>query len=122
LSFDGKHNPAMDAVCSLSLVNPATKYRFSVWLKTQELTTEHGVFFRVRSYDAPGNPAIATRDFHNSLPWTLIEMPWTTDPLTHVVQICISRSASDDPDVRISGNAWVDDINLVPTSEEFSKR
>jgi tetratricopeptide (TPR) repeat protein len=121
LSFDGKHNPAMDAVCSLSLVNPATKYRFSVWLKTQELTTEHGVFLRVRSYDAPGNPAVATRDFHNSLPWTLIEMPWTADPLTHVVQICISRSASDDPDVRISGNARVDDINLVPDSAGLPK-
>lgn len=114
LAFDGKHNPFMDAVCSLSPVNPATKYRFTAWLKTQDLTTKQGVFFRVRSYDAPGNPANSTGEFHGSLPWTLIEMPWAADPLTHLVQVCISRDASDDPAVRISGSAWVDDINLVP--------
>jgi tetratricopeptide (TPR) repeat protein len=114
LSFDGKHNPGMEAACIASLVNPSTNYRFTTWIKTRDLTTEQGVSFRIRSLGEPTNPVVNTREFHGSTQWTPIDMRWYADASTHRVQICVCRDPSDNPDVRISGNAWIDDVNLVP--------
>jgi hypothetical protein len=114
LSFDGKHNPGMEAACISNLVNPSTNYRFAAWIKTRNLTTEQGVRFRIRSLGGPTNPVVNTPVFQGSMPWTPIDMRWFADANTHGVQICICRDPSDNPDVRISGDAWIDDVNLLP--------
>ena len=43
-----------------------------------------------------------------------VDQTWTAGPNTPRVQICVTREPSDNPGVRISGTAWVDDVNLVP--------
>ena len=50
-----------------------------------------------------------------------MEGTWIAGPIVHRVQICVSRDPSDNPDVRISGTAWVDDVNLVPQPAEHHK-
>jgi hypothetical protein len=120
-SFDGKHNPGLEIACSGSLVNPSTNYRFTARIKTSDLTTEHGVSFHIRSFGGKDNPVASTHEFHGTMPWTLVEFPWVADASTGGVQICISRDPSDNPDVRISGNAWIDDVNLVPEALELPK-
>jgi hypothetical protein len=42
-------------------------------------------------------------------------------PDIHRVQICVSREHSDNPDVRISGTAWVDDVTLIPQPAGHTK-
>ena len=112
LSFDGKHNPDIEAACTLAIVHPGTPYRFSGWIKTNEITTEYGIGFHLHSVE--DNAMIKTRELHGSNPWTLVDQTWTAGPKVHRVQICVAREPSDNPEVRISGNAWVDDVNLVP--------
>src|SRR6516165_5268167 len=60
LSFDGKHNPELEAACALGIVQPATTYRFSAWVKTKNITTENGVGFRVHSTDDNSTPVLNT--------------------------------------------------------------
>ena len=112
LTFDGKHNPDLEAACTNAIVQPNTRYRFSGWIKTNEITTEYGIGFRLHSVE--DNAMVKTRELHGSNPWTLVDQTWTAGPKVHRVQICVTREASDNPEVRISGNAWVDDVNLVP--------
>jgi tetratricopeptide (TPR) repeat protein len=116
LSFDGKHNPNLEAACALGIVQPGTTYHFSGWIKTKDITTEHGVGFRIFSYGTPGGPVLdtRTRQIYGNNPFTLIDQSWTAGPDVHAVRICVIRDPSDNPEVRISGNAWVDDVNLVP--------
>lgn len=114
LSFDGKHNPNLDAACTFANVQPNTNYYFSGWFKTRDITTENGVHFRLRAF-RPGKTEVTdSREIHGTNPWTEVEMDWTSPPDTHLAQICVSREPSDSPEVRISGTAWVDDVNLVP--------
>ena len=121
LSFDGKHNPNLDAACTYANVQPNTSYYFSGWIKTKEITTEKGVGFRLRAF-RPGSVEItSSREIHGTNPWTEVEMDWTTPPDTHLAQICVSREPSENPDVRISGTAWVDDVNLVPKAAGIHK-
>ena len=116
LSFDGRHNPDLDAACTLVNVQPATSYYFSGWIKTSDLTTESGIQLRLRGYDSKKGDVISTREIHGTNSWTEVELDWTSPPDAHLAQICVRREPSDNPDVRISGMAWVDDVNLVPKS------
>jgi tetratricopeptide (TPR) repeat protein len=113
-SFDGKHNPNQDLACTYANVQPGTNYQFSGWIKTKDVTTENGLEFRI---GAPGNSRVtvgSTREVHGTNPWTVIEQKWSSPSDVHEVQVCVAREPSDNPDVRISGTAWVDDVNLVP--------
>jgi hypothetical protein len=121
LSFDGKHNPNLEAACTLAVVQPKTLYRFSGWIKTKNVTTEQGVGFRIHFYDNSEAPPINTKQIYGDNPFTLIEQTWTTGPDMHRVRLCVAREPSDNPDVRISGTAWVDDVNLLPQPAEHHK-
>lgn len=122
LSFDGKHNPGVDLACTLGIVQPGTAYHFSGWIKIKDITTENGVLFRVRSLDEPTLPMFSTHEFHGGLPWTLVEGSWSAGKQTHRISVCVSREASENPEVRISGTTWVDDLTLVPQPLEPRKR
>src|SRR6516164_589732 len=114
LSFDGKHNPNLEAACAMGIVQPGTTYHFSGWIKTRDITTENGVGFRVRSTDDGSAPVLNTRESHGTNPWASVDQTWTAGAHTHRVQVCVVRDPSDNPGVRISGTAWLDDVNLVP--------
>ena len=114
LSFDGKHNPNLESPCTVGIVQPGMSYLFSGWIKTKEITTEQGVGFRLRAPGDPGNAVVNTRDLRGTNSWTFLDQTWTAGPNTHRVVICVVRDPSENPEVRISGDAWVDDVNLVP--------
>lgn len=121
ISFDGKHNPDLDAACTLGIVQPNTTYHFAGWVKTNNITTENGIEFRVFSPDDHRTAALKTREFHGTLPWTLVEGTWAAVD-THEVQVCVTREPSDNPEIRISGTVWVDQITLIPDRQGSRKR
>ena len=121
LSFDGKHDPNLQDACAISIVQPATTYHFSAWIKTSEITTDQGIGFRLRSVEDYKIPVVDTRKLLGTNPWTLLDQAWTAGPGIHRIQICLVREPSDNPEVRISGTAWVDDVNLVPQPAERRK-
>jgi tetratricopeptide (TPR) repeat protein len=121
LTFDGKRNPNLEPACTTVNVEPNTAYHFSGWVRTQELTTNSGIGFRIYSIGDPTSPVNQTSEIHGTFPWTNVDMPWTSGPKVHQARICIVREPSDTPNTNISGTAWVDDVNLVPQSAEPEK-
>jgi tetratricopeptide (TPR) repeat protein len=121
LSFDGQHNPNLDIACTLGIVEPGRHYLFSGWIKSKDITTGQGVRFHIQGLGA-ANPAVtATRELHGTNPWTFIGESWTAEAGVHRVRICISREPSDNPDVRISGTTWIEDVNLAPKPAEHPR-
>jgi len=116
LSYDGKHNPNLDAACTFVNVQPGTTYYFSGWIKTKNITTENGIEFRIRTASPTKVNVANTPELHGTNPWTEVHLDWSSPPDAHFAQVCVTREPSDNPDVRISGTAWVDDVNLVPKS------
>jgi len=113
LTFDGKHNPYIEPACVQIIVSPDTKYHFSAWIKTNDLTTDHGVGFHIQSFGS-GNPSTSSRKLSGTNPWTFVDLPYVTGPDVHSASLCVIRERDLDSDVRISGTAWLDDVNLVP--------
>jgi hypothetical protein len=121
LTFDGTQNQNLEPACALVNVAPNTAYHFSGWVRTQDLTTNSGISFRIYSIGDPTFPVNQTSEIHGTFPWTSVDMPWTSGPQVHQARICILREPSDTPNMNISGTAWVDDVNLVPRSAEPRK-
>jgi hypothetical protein len=123
LAFDGKHDPNVEAACTTVIVQPSTTYRFSGWLKTNGITTDQGIGFRLRTLgDTSGVSTVTnTKKIAGTTPWGFVEQTISSDSKTHRVQVCVVRDASEDPDVRITGTAWVDDVNLLPQPAEHRK-
>jgi tetratricopeptide (TPR) repeat protein len=122
LSFDGKHDPNLEAACTLVIVQPLTSYRLSGWVKTKQLTSDQGIGFRLTSADDAGAvPVLNTRQVLGTNLWTLVDQSWTSSSKSHRVQICVTRDASENSEARISGIAWVDDVNLMPAPPEHRK-
>jgi len=120
LSFDGKHDPNLEAACTMAIVQPSTTYRLSGWIKSQALTTDQGIAFRLHAVDGGFAPATNTRQVVGTSPWTLVDQSWTSGSDVHRVRMCVIRDASENPGVRISGSAWVDDVNLFPQLTEHA--
>jgi hypothetical protein len=48
-------------------------------------------------------------------------MAWLSGTDIHEAHLCIIRNASGQPDNRIQGRAWVDDVALIPQPAENPK-
>ena len=120
LTFDGKHNPSIQAACTQGIVTPNTKYHFSAWIKTKNVTSSSGIGFRVQVFNqtTTGEPFVSTRTLNGTHPWTFVDLSLIAGRDAHQAQVCVSRERDLDSDVRISGTAWLDDVNLVPEPAE----
>jgi hypothetical protein len=87
---------------------------FSTWVQTKALTTNQGVGFRLRALDGADSEPLKSAELHGTQPWTRIETLWTSGSNTHMVQVCVVRDFSDEPEGHIKGTAWVDDVAFTP--------
>ena len=115
LTFDGKSDITFADVCHLVPVVPLGAYQFSAWIQTRDLTTDQGLRFRIQSIVQNSAPAF-TSDVRGTQPWTEVDTSWSADAAAYEAQICVARLPSAQPDNRIRGTAWVDDVSLVPQS------
>jgi Tfp pilus assembly protein PilF len=115
LVFDGRRNVDFDGVCHIAFVEPGASYRFSAWVKTQALTTDQGVRFRLEWTENAHSSVVETPDVHGTQPWTEVSIPWTaTGDGSQRVRVCITRKPSADFGSHIHGTAWIDDVALIP--------
>ncbi len=121
LMFDGKANINFASLCHYVPVQPSTTYRFSAWVRTRTLTTDQGIRFQLHSLGTQDTSLSVTADVHGTAPWTRIEIPWSSAKDVQELQVCLVRFPSDQPENKIQGTAWVDDVALVPEPAEHSK-
>lgn len=115
LIFDGRRNVDFSGICHIAFVEPGASYRFSAWVRTQALTTDQGVRFRLEWTENAHNASVETAEVHGTQPWTEVSIPWTaTGDTSRQVRVCISRKPSDEFGSRIHGSAWIDDVALMP--------
>jgi len=121
LTFDGKSNVNFIGVCHYVPVLPSTAYHFSAWVRTNGLTTDQGIRFQLHSLGTLDTSTVVTPEVHGTLPWTFIELPWSSGKDVQELLVCVVRFPSDEANGKIQGTAWVDDVALVPEPAEHSK-
>jgi tetratricopeptide (TPR) repeat protein len=122
LIFDGKSNINYSGVCHYVPVKPSTTYLFSAWIKTRALTTDQGIRFQLHSLGTQDTSSAVTSEVHGTTPWTRIdELPWYSGKDVQELQVCLVRFPSQEPENKIQGTVWVDDVALVPEPAERPK-
>lgn len=122
LMFTGRSNINFSDVCHWAPVEPGRSYQFSSWIRTKALTTEQGVRFTLHTNTQGKWTGVSTGEVHGDQPWTNITLAWTAPLDSQLVYVCVTRYPSEMADGDIAGIAWVDDISLVPVSEERNDR
>jgi len=121
ITFDGSANLDFQNLSQFCLVEPRHKYRFSVYLRLEGISTDSGVRFAINDVLHPAALQILSANLVGSRPWSLVEADFVTGPETHLLTIVLRRVPSWKFDNKFRGTVWVDDVSLVPVSEDIKE-
>ena len=112
IQFAGKLNVTFGHVSQRLVVAPG-RYAFSVWSKTDNLTTDRGIHFAIFDAERPGTPLWTSEpDLLGSSDWTQTSASITISSGTPILRIVVARNPSEKIDSKIGGTAWLDDFEL----------
>jgi hypothetical protein len=120
IDFDGTANVDFQEFWQYALVQPNTRYRFSAYLHTEDLSTDKGIHFQMDDVTHPINsaalkptPQQVTPDVGGTQPWTLNQTEFTTGSDTRLLRVTLRRTPSGMLANKVRGTAWADDVVLV---------
>jgi tetratricopeptide (TPR) repeat protein len=113
ISFAGTQNLAFAAASQLAFVRPGA-YRFHGFIRTEGVTTDQGIRFRISDAEVPANLDEIFGQFTGSNPWSSINHDLVVAPKTRLLRIEVLRQPSMKFDNKVAGTAWIDDLKLEP--------
>ena len=112
--FEGKSNLDYHHIYQLVPVQPNTIYRFTGYLRVQDITTDSGPRFQIQdAYDA-SRLSLLTESLTGTAMWARRTLDFQTGPETHLLLIRVMRKPSGKIDNQIAGAAWIDRMSLAP--------
>jgi hypothetical protein len=112
--FRGTDNVSFQNVAQTVVVAPGT-YRFSAWLKTDEITTDQGVRFSIVDAEAPQRFNLETEMVRGTNEWMELHSDLAVPAHTNLVNISVCRRPSEKFENKISGTVWIDAVSLIRT-------
>lgn len=121
VEFDGSENLDFEHVFQYVAVAPETRYHFSAFVRTENITTDSGIGFEILDVRRPDRVHVMTPAFNGTNPWTLVESDFVTGPETRVVKVMLRRVPSWKFDNKLGGTVWVDDVALAPNATQVKE-
>ena len=112
--FDGSANLDFAGVQQWVPVSPNRRYRFSGYLKTENISTDSGLRFSISSVATPPQERFVhwTENRLGTMPWTQEQLDFATGPNTHVILISLRRLPSRKLNHMLQGKVWMDSVSL----------
>ncbi len=114
VSFDGEANLDFAQIQQYVAVEPARRYRFRAFLRTERISTDSGVRFEIEDARSPAALTVFTQALAGTHPWTAAQVVFQTGPQTSLLLITLRRTPSRRLDNKLSGSVWADDVSLLP--------
>ena len=111
IRFNGATNTAYHQTYQDAVLEPG-KYRFSVMLKSDHVTSDEGI--RLHIYDLPSQAKlnILTATALNTEDWKLVSTEFAVPFGVGITRIEVARLTSGMFDNKIGGTTWIDDLEL----------
>jgi len=122
IEFDGTTNLDFEHLFQYVVVDPATHYHFSAYLRTEGISTDRGMRFDILEPQQHSQTRIPTQELRGTNPWTRVEADLITGPSTHLLKITLQRAPSSKFDNKLRGTVWVDDVSLSPVATHVEGR
>jgi len=113
ISFAGTQNLGFAAASQLAFVRPGT-YRFQAFIRTEALTTDQGIRFRISDAEVPVRLDEVFGQFIGTNPWSSVDHDLVVAPKTRLLRIEVIRQPSMKFDNKVDGTAWIDELKLEP--------
>jgi tetratricopeptide (TPR) repeat protein len=113
ISFAGTQNLSFAAASQLAFVRPGT-YRFHAFVRTETLTTDQGIRFRISDAEMPARLDEVLGQFIGSSPWSSVDHDLVVAPNTRLLRVEVIRQPSMKFDNKVGGTAWIDELKLEP--------
>jgi hypothetical protein len=114
IKFAGTRNLDVAAASQMTLVTPGT-YRCHAFIRTEDLTTDQGIRFRIFDAEAPARLDVLFGQFTGTRPWSGVEHDFVVPPETRLLQVQVIRMTSLKFDNKVGGTAWIDELRLEAT-------
>jgi hypothetical protein len=112
IRFPGTTNLAYAGVSQMAVLQPGA-YRFQTWVRTDSVTTDQGVRFRIVDAEVPARLDLTTAQFTGTTAWTRIEQRFVVPRGTRIVQVQVVRQPSMNFDNKVGGTAWIDGVKVT---------
>ena len=109
--FDGKHNVTDTGVREAVVLRQGV-FRFRARVRTEGLTTDQGIQFRISPLDQAQSARWSSSQMLGTNAWTTIEIPFTVPMNGMVYLIQLVRNPSLKFDHNIAGVVWVDSLRI----------
>jgi tetratricopeptide (TPR) repeat protein len=113
IRFAGTQNLGFAAASQLSFVRPGT-YRFHAIIRTEALTTDQGIRFRLSDAEVPARLDEVFGHFTGTSRWSSVDHDLVVAPNIRLLRIEVIRQPSMKFDNKVAGTAWIDDLKLEP--------
>ena len=119
IAFKGHENVSFQHVYQIITTEPLKNYRLSYAWKSENITTDQGLFIEVISYDKKGlyknGPMMV-----GSTDWRQEVIDFALPEHSLAAMIRIRRRPSNRFDNKISGSIWLDDFRIERMSPKFT--
>ena len=112
IRFGGQENVAYRHLAQKLVATPG-RYRFQARVRTEEITTDQGVGFRIFAADRSSGLDVRTEPLLGTSDWKTVEATFSVPPQTKLLEIQAVRRRSHKIDSKIAGTVWIDDVSLV---------
>ncbi len=109
IAFDGSLNLGFKGVQQRVIVDPGRSYRLAFRARTEDLSTDQGVFFQVQD-GSSRRQLLATQQLLGSMPWTSYDSTFMAD--SSWIWVLLRRKPSLRFDNRLGGVLWLDSVVL----------
>jgi hypothetical protein len=113
IRFDGTMNPGAIGV-EQTVFLKAGRYRFDAYIRTQEISTDQGVAFRLASDASSQQLDVTTEQLRGSHDWTRVERAFEVPSGAGLVRVSLVRTPSLKFDNLVRGTVWVDQVSITP--------
>jgi O-antigen ligase/tetratricopeptide (TPR) repeat protein len=113
IRFDGTQNPG-DIGLEQAVFLPPGRYRFEAHVRTEDVSTDQGVAFRLVSEERQQALDVITDNIRGSSDWTMLERDFDAPPGGGLTRVSVVRKPSLKFDNLIKGTAWIDHVSISP--------
>ena len=114
--FGGKANLAYNHIAQRAVVRPGP-YRFEAWIRTEEITTDQGIGWRIFDAESPSRLNLVFENRVGTAGWTKLEKTFVVPLETRLLEVQLVRRPSLKFDNKISGTVWIDAVSLVAVKD-----
>jgi hypothetical protein len=111
IAFAGTQNLGVPLASQLAYVKPGP-YRFQAMIRTEGVTTDEGLRFRIADAEVPSRLDLVFGNFTDTHPWTPVQHDLVVPRATRLLEVQVIRRPSLKFDNKVGGTVWVDALSL----------